>query len=125
MGKAIVPLIDLVFLTLGSVLAMMTQMERVTAMPVSLAEVGKGSAIVQHGEFDVLTISEDGLAFNGDPVGIEQIESRLAGKRIALRADRKLAVERVWRVMARLHKAGCEVAAEVREEPSIEIDKEQ
>ncbi|NOX55364.1 MAG: biopolymer transporter ExbD [Planctomycetes bacterium] len=120
MGKAIVPLIDLVFLTLGSVLAMMTQMERVTAMPVSLAEVGQGSAVVQHGKFEVLTVSAEGLSLNGKSVTIDQIEERLAGKRVVLRADRKLPVERVWRVMARLHKAGGEVAAEIREEPSTE-----
>ena len=59
MAKAILPLIDLVFLTLGSVLAMMTQMERVTAMPVTLAEVGQGSAVVQRGDFDVLTVSAE------------------------------------------------------------------
>jgi biopolymer transport protein ExbD len=117
MGKAIVPLIDLVFLTLGSVLAMMTQMERVTAMPVTLAEVGTGSAVVQRGDFDVLTVSAEGLSLNGEPVALEKVASRLAGKRVILRADRALPVERAWRVMAELHKAGCEVAAEVREEP--------
>ena len=117
MAKAILPLIDIVFLTLGSVLACMTQMERVTAIPVALTEVGKGSAILQHGDFDVLTVSADGLSLNGEPVTLDQVEDRSAGKRIVLRADRSLPVERVWQVIARLHKAGCEVAAEVREEP--------
>ena len=120
MGKTIVPLIDLVFLTLGSVLAMMTQMERVTAMPISVAEVGSGSAIVQHGKFDVLTLSEGGLTLNDNPVAAEHLDTRLAGKRVVLRADRKLPIERVLRVMVGLHKAGCEVSVEVREEPSTQ-----
>jgi len=118
MTKAILPLIDIVFLTLGSVLACMTQMERVTAMPVSVAEVGSGSAVVQQGKFEVLTLTPGGMTLNGKPVVAERFESELAGKRVVLRVDRDLPTGRVWKVMARLHRAGCDISAEVKESPA-------
>ena len=115
MAKAILPLIDIVFLTLGSVLACMTQMERVTAMPVSVAEVGSGSAILQQGKFDVLAVTAEGMTLNGKPTGLDRIEQDLSGKKVVLRVDKDLPTGRVWQIMAKLHKAGCEISVEVKE----------
>ena len=115
MTKAILPLIDIVFLTLGSVLACMTQMQRVTAMPVSVAEVGSGSAIVHQGKFEILAMTSDGMTLNGKPIDLGRIEQELAGKKIVLRVDRDLPTGRAWQVMARLHCADCEVSVEVKE----------
>ncbi len=60
-GKTMVPLIDLVFLTLGSILAAMTQMERVEAIPVAVAQVAGSGQAVQRGEFDVVTVTARGV----------------------------------------------------------------
>lgn len=118
MAKSIVPLIDLVFLTLGSVLTVMTQMERVTAVPVDLTQLGQGSAVVQRGEFDVLTVTAAGMFLNDQPVTPEQIRSRIPGGAVVLRAERSLPFAEVMVIMAELRTIGCEVTVEVEETTS-------
>ena len=123
MTKAILPLLDIVFLTLGSVLACMTQMERVTALPVSVAKVGSGAASVQQGEFDILTLSVEGMALNGRPTSEEQLSGELEGRRVILRAEQSLPTERTLTVLAALVRAGAEVSVEVKESKVSQKDK--
>ena len=115
MTKAILPLIDIVFLTLGSVLACMTQMERVTALPVSVAKVGSGAASVQEGEFEVLTLTTEGMILNGQPTSEEQLSEELGNRRVILRAEQSLPTERTLTVLAALVRAGADVSVEVKE----------
>jgi len=111
--KTILPLIDLVFLTLGSVLGAMTQMERVESIPVEVAKVGTGSAAVRHGKFEIIALNADGLTLNGKPAKLDELTGRLAGKEVVLRADRGLPTQRTLAVLGSLAGAGARVAVEV------------
>jgi len=113
-GKTMVPLIDLVFLTLGSVLAAMTQMERVEALAVAVAEVGGGAASVQRGQFEVVTVTADGVTLGETPVDEARLADEVAGKRIVLRAARDLPTERTLAILARVTASASDVSIEVR-----------
>ena len=113
-GKTIVPLIDLVFLTLGSVLAAMTQMQRVESIPVAVSRVGAGAAATPDGQFDVVALTGQGLTWNGQAVAEEQLPDKAAGKNVVLRAQRDLPTERTLGVLAGLTRAADKVSLEVR-----------
>ena len=115
--KAILPLIDLVFLTLGAILGTMTQMERVTALPVEVARVGSGAAVVQQGEFSVLNVTADGLTLDGRPAARHEVLDQVRGRRIVLRIQRDLPTEQPLSLLAELVRAGAEVSLEVHERP--------
>ena len=113
-GKTMVPLIDLVFLTLGSILAAMTQMERVEALPIAVAEVGGGAAKVQRGAFDVVTVTAGGLTVGDRPVDEDHLAVAVAGRRVVLRAARTLPTQRTLEILARIADVASEVTVEVR-----------
>ena len=113
-GKTMVPLIDLVFLTLGSILAAMTQMERVEALPIAVAEVGGGAAKVQRGTFEVVTVTADGLRVGDRAVDEDRLADEVAGRRVVLRAARSLPTQRTLEVLARIAEVASEVTIEVR-----------
>ena len=117
-GKTMVPLIDLVFLTLGSVLVTMTQMERVEAIPVAVAEVVGGAGKVQHGEFEVVTVTADGVRLGDRVVSDDHLAGEVDGRRVVLRAAADLPTERTLAVLARIAKAASEVSIEVRPVPA-------
>ena len=112
-AKAMLPLIDCILLTLGTVLAAMTQMQRVQALPVSVAKVGPGAAVVHNGRFAVLALTADGLHLDGRAVTADQAAAELTGGRVVLRADASLPTERTLQVVAALSKAGADVSVEV------------
>ncbi len=113
--RAILPLIDFVFLTLGAILAAMTQMERITAMPVEIARVGPGAAVVRQGRFSVLTLRSDGMALDGVPITAEELPSVVTGRQLILRAERSLSPQTLLGVLADLLAAGADVSLEVEE----------
>jgi len=112
-AKSILPLIDLVFLTLGSILGIMSQMERVTALPVELARVGSGAAIVKHGAFSIITLTKNQLTLDGAPLSKEGLKHRVGGKDVVLRPDRSVPTGRTQEVLADLVRAGARVSLEV------------
>ena len=112
-AKSILPLIDLVFLTLGSILGIMSQMERVTALPVELARVGQGAAVIKTGEFSVITLTKDRLTLDGVPVPSEDLKHRVSGKDVVLRPDKNVPTGRTQQVLADLVRAGARVSLEV------------
>ena len=114
-GHALMPLIDLVFLTLGSVLAAMTQMERVTALPVTVVESRSGGAVVQHGEFDVVVVTDDTLHFNEMPVTQAELGELATGGRVVLRIAPATASERTLTILGDLYDPGADVTLEVKQ----------
>lgn len=112
---ALLPLIDLVFLALGAVLACMTQMDIVRALPVEVSRVGKGSAIVENTELSILAVGEDGMSLDGVPVTVEGLLSETPTGKIVLRADRNLPTEKTVAILAILAEAGANVSIEVDE----------
>ena len=111
----ILPLVDLVFLALGGVLACMTQMQVIRALPVDVACVGRGSAVVQHDSFKVLTLTREGMSLDGEPITEEQLPLRVSNERIVLRAHRQLPTQHTVIVLAKLAEAGAEVSIEIEE----------
>lgn len=112
---AILPLVDLVLLALGGVLASMTQMEVIHALPVEVTHIGKGTVVVQHEKFKVLTLTTDGMSLDGEPITEDQLVSKAVNKRIVLRAYRDLPTQHTVHVIAKLAEAGAEVSIEVKE----------
>ena len=115
---AIVPLIDLVFLTLGSILGIMTEMEKVTAIPVQVTRVGHGAPVVKQGRFAVLSLTGSGLALDGEPVALEELGSRLAGREVVLRAQEDLPTSTTVQTVMHLVELGVDVSLEVKEQSS-------
>jgi biopolymer transport protein ExbD len=117
-GKMFVPLVDLVFLTLGSVLGAMTQMQRVEAIDVEVARVGAGSTVVRRGDLRVVTLAADGLTLDGERVEAEDFPRLLSGRSVLLRADRTLPNQRTFELLAELTRAGASVSVELDPQPA-------
>jgi biopolymer transport protein ExbD len=117
-ARMLVPLIDLVFLTLGSVLAAMTQMERVEAIPVQVATVGQGASAVRRDEPVILAVTAGGLTLGQKPLAAADLASAVAGKRVVLRADKSLPTQRTLAVLAQVIRAGADASLEVQTEPA-------
>lgn len=112
-AKTAIPLIDLILLTLGSVLAAMTQMQRIEAIDVDVARVGPGPVAVRRGEIRIVTVSDDGLTLDGQAVRREQLADALAGSEVVLRAERSLPTQRTLALLAELTRAAGSVSVEV------------
>ncbi|MFP4054533.1 MAG: biopolymer transporter ExbD [Phycisphaerae bacterium] len=118
-ARMLVPLIDLVFLTLGSVLAAMTHMERVEAIPVQVATVGQGASAVQRDEPVILALTEGGLTLGEEPLAAGKLASAVAGKRVILRAQKTLPTQRTLAVLAEIVRAGADASLEVESQPAL------
>ncbi len=114
-ARMMVPLIDLVFLTLGSVLVAMTQMERVESIAVDVARVGRGAAIVQRGELEVLSVTPDGLRLGQRAIAPRELADAVAHKRVVIRAERSMPTQRTLAVLAEVLAAGAEASIEVNQ----------
>jgi biopolymer transport protein ExbD len=114
-ARMMVPLIDLVFLTLGSVLVAMTQMERVEAIAVDVARVGRGAANVRRGELNVLSVTPGGVRLGQRVLSPAELPAAVAGKRVVIRADRSMPTQRTLAVLAEVLDAGADASIEVRQ----------
>ena len=117
-SRAIIPMIDLVFLTLGGILGVMTQMEIVTALPVDITRVGHGASVVQRGDFAILALGPEGMMLDGKPVAPKDLETAVAGREVVLRADEGLPTRDTLTVMADLVRMGVNVSLEVKDQPA-------
>ncbi len=112
--RHMLPLLDLVFLTLGAIVAAMTQMERVTTLPVELARIGPGAAVVTQGDLLVITVDQDGaIALDGVPIAEQQIGVSVRNRTVVVRADRRLPSETLLKILAELSRADAEVSVQV------------
>lgn len=115
LNASILPLVDLVFLALGGLLACMTQMDIVRAIPVEVARVGKGAAISRNEKHEILSLTSTGMTLNGSPIDEGDISSRLANKQVVLRAHRSLPTEETIKVIAMLSQVSSGISLEVKE----------
>ena len=114
--RSMLPLVDLVFLTLGVIVATMTQMQHVTTLSVELAEVGPDAAEVRTDPIDVIALAHDGtMSIDGSVIDDDQLCDRINDASVVLRADRRLHVERLFEVLAELRRCGIDVSVEVDE----------
>ncbi len=121
-ARSMLPLIDLVFLTLGAILAAMTQMERVTALPLDVARVGSGAAVVRQGRFSVLSVYNGGMTLDGELISRSQLHVAVAGRQIVLRAERALPTQVLLSVLAEMVRAGADVSLEVEETDEAAVE---
>ena len=115
----ILPLVDLVFLALGGVLACMTQMQVIRALPVDVACVGRGSVVVLHDNFKVLTLTSKGMSLDGQPITKEQLPFRVSNEKIVLRAHKQLPTQDTVSLLSVLAEAGAEVSIEIEQTESF------
>ena len=108
-----VPLIDIVFLTLGSLLGVMIEMRRVDAIDIDISEVGRGGSVVTSRETRVVALTADGLIVDGAVVDADQVDTLLAGETVVLRADRSLPTEATLDALATLTDICAAVSVEV------------
>lgn len=114
-GKALVPLIDIVFLSLASLLGVMSQMEVVEAIEVDVSEVGAGGATVEQGDFLMVILTPDGLFIDGTSIDADDISTRVADERVVLRAASDLPTEETLALLADLTRTCASVTVEVQE----------
>ena len=119
-ARAILPLIDLVLLSFGAILACMTEMERVEYVPVELARAGRGAVAVKHGDFDVITASSAGLFLNAEPVTREELPGRLRGREVVLRAAGDVPTETTLGLTSDLIELGMDVSLGVEGETGLQ-----
>lgn len=115
-ARAIVPLIDLVFLTLGTLLVIFTRLEEVETIPVELAKVGSG-AVANTAPATFVTLAEDGLYVGDRPVDSDALVREVAGRRVILTAAPKVSFSRAIALFSRLKEAECEVSLRVVRDP--------
>lgn len=114
-ARTILPLLDLFCLSVGALVGLLSQMEHVTSIPIALAQVGQGSAIVTQGEFVIVTLSEDGMTLDGEPVSSEELPAAVAGRQVVLRPAGDMPTQETLWVLAQLAKTGADVSIEVKE----------
>jgi len=112
--QTVLPFLDMVFLSMGALLALMVQMEYVTSIPIDTPQIGPGGAIVERGEFHVVTLDQSGITLNGQPIEQEHLISSVTGERVVLRVERSIATEETAGLLAALIDAGAMPSLEVR-----------
>ncbi len=114
-GRIFISMIDLAFLSLAAVIAILSQTQLIRALPVEVTEVGQGIAAVSRDEVTVVTITDDAILVDGEPVSLQELGGAVDGPTVILRVGRMVATEKLIRVMAELAGQGVELRIEVRE----------
>ena len=114
-ARIFISMIDLAFLSLGAVIAILSQTQLVRALPVEVTEIGHGIAVVTRDKMTVVTITANEILVDGEPVTLPEVGGAVDGPTAILRVDRMVPTERLIGVMAQLATAGVELRIEVRE----------
>ncbi len=114
-ARIFISLIDLAFLSLAAVIAILSQTQIVRALPVEVTEIGRGIAVVTRDDVTVVTITLDGLFVDGKPVMLAELSGVVDGPTAILRVDRAVPTERLLGVMGELAGEDVELRIEVHE----------
>ena len=114
-ARIFISMIDLAFLSLAAVIAILSQTQLIRALPIEVTEVGHGIAAVTRDEVTVVTITDDAILVDGEPVSLHDLGGAVDGPTAILRVGRMVPTERLIRVMAELAGQGVELRIEVRE----------
>ncbi len=114
-GRIFISMIDLAFLSLAAVIAILSQTQLIRALPVEVTEVGRGIAAVTRDEVTVVTITDDAILVDGEPVPLHELGGAVDGPTVILRIGRMVPTEKLIHVMAELAGHGVELRIEVRE----------
>jgi len=119
-GRIFISMIDLAFLSLAAVIAILSQTQLIRALPVEVTEVGRGIAAVARDEVTVVTITLDAILVDGEPVSLHDLGGAVDGPTVILRVGRRVPTENLVRVMAELAGQGVELRIEVRESSGVQ-----
>ncbi len=114
-ARIFISLIDLAFLSLAAVIAILSQTQLVRALPVEVTEIGQGIAVVTRDKVTVVTITDDDIFVDGEPVTLLELGGVVDGPTAILRVGRLVHTERLVGVMAELAAADVEIRIEVQE----------
>ena len=67
-ARIFISMIDLAFLSLAAVIAILSQTQLIQALPIEVTEIGQGIAAVTRDEVTVVTITDDEILVDGLPV---------------------------------------------------------
>ena len=115
-ARIFISLIDLAFLSLAAVIAILSQTQIIRALPVEVTEIGRGIAVVTRDDVTVVTITTDGLFVDSRPVTLAELGGVVDGPMAILRVDRTVPTEKLIRVMGELAGEAVELRIEVHEE---------
>ena len=114
-ARIFISMIDLAFLSLAAVIAILSQTQLIQALPIEVTEVGRGIAAVTRDEVTVVTITDDAILVDGEPVLLHELGGAVDGPTVILRVGRLVPTEKLIHVMAELAGHGVELRIEVRE----------
>lgn len=109
-------LLDIIFLTFGAILAAMSQMEKVSALPVEITKIGSGAVVLKRGDFEVVTVTSKGLTMGGQPIDRDELLHQASGRDIVLRVQNDLPYGVAIRLIADLSEVGASISSEVENE---------
>jgi biopolymer transport protein ExbD len=112
-----IPLIDLAFLSLGAVVAVLSQAQLIRSFPVEITEVRRGVAVITRESITVIVVTGDGVWVDGQPVELDRLPEAVTGRLAVVRADRLVPAEMLVRVMSILASHDVELRIEVDETP--------
>lgn len=114
---SLIPLIDIVFLAMGTLLLLITKMEVVEVIPLDLVRVGQAPVSSRKMEGPLfVSINKEGIFMGKEKVGAEELLSRGKGEEIVLRADKNLPFGEVIQLLASLRQKAVSVSLEVEYE---------
>ena len=114
-GRIFISMIDLAFLSLAAVIAILSQTQLIQALPIEVTEIGQGIAAVTRDEVTVVTITDEAILVDGEPVSLHELRGAVDGPTVILRVGRMVPTEKLIHVMAELAGQGVELRIEVRE----------
>ncbi|MCD5401823.1 biopolymer transporter ExbD [candidate division NPL-UPA2 bacterium] len=117
MQKGLLPFIDLIFLSMGTLLLLMTDMEVVESIPIDLVRVGRAQVSSRKIEEPLfVAINKEGIFVGKEKVSAEELISRTKGEEVILRADKDLPFGKVIQLVASLRQKAVNVSLEVEHE---------
>lgn len=120
-ARHFIPLIDFGFLSLGAVMAIMSQLQSIETLPVDIARVGLGASDTLREDVVIVTITDNQLLVDDEAVGLPDLAGRIGDRLAVLRTHRRVATERLVMVMSELASADIEQRIEVEEVPADEL----
>jgi hypothetical protein len=98
--RSIIPLIDLGFLTLGAVVALLAQSEFIERLPLNLAQADGAERTPLLADHASIAISQDELFIDGVAVTLDELPNELNGRTPVVRPEADIDAERLIRLLA-------------------------
>jgi len=115
--EAMIPLLDMTCLTVGVLLVAMTEMQRVTTVPVDFVKVARDASVVKRVDSPLfVAMSGDGVFVEKRRVRPEELRGLVAGRAIVLRVDSRIPYGEAMRLVGDMREVTKSIFLEVRNE---------